>query len=39
LWVAGYVVQLLVFMAIARRAGARTGLGWAHASVIPWVAD
>lgn len=39
LWVAGYVVQLLVFMAIARRATRGTGLGWVIASVIPWVAD
>ena len=35
LWVAGYVVQLLVFMAIARRARRGTGLGWVIASVIP----
>ncbi len=38
-WVAGYVAQLLVFMAIARRAGRGTAPGWVIASVIPWVAD
>ena len=38
-WVAGYVAQLLVFMAIARRAQRGTAPGWVIASVIPWVAD
>lgn len=38
-WIVGYVAQLLVFMAISRRAPRGTAPGWVIASVVPWIAD
>lgn len=38
-WIVGYVAQLLVFMAISRRAPRGTAPGWFVASVVPWIAD
>lgn len=38
-WVAGYVVQFVVFLQISRRAPRPVALGWLIASTVPWAAD
>lgn len=39
IWIVGYLAQLGVFMAAARKAGSNTVLGWFIASLAPWAAD
>lgn len=38
-WVAGYIVQFVVFLQISRRSPRPVTLGWLIASTVPWVAD
>lgn len=38
-WLAGYVVQFVVFLMMSRRAPRPAVLGWVIASTVPWAAD
>ena len=39
IWIVGYLLQLGVFMAVARKSKGNSILGWLLASLLPWAAD
>jgi hypothetical protein len=39
IWIVGYLLQLGVFMAAARKASGNSIVGWVLASIVPWIAD
>jgi hypothetical protein len=39
IWIAGYLIQIGVFLVITMKAGGGSVLGWVIASLVPWSAN